>query len=140
MNSTEFEIGLCEIKETNAHLRANTAQFVAWFSIFMLLSYFAAFAFVAARAWAPNWSGFALTFVAPAVVLILHILAFAGIAVFRRYAAASHCFVSNVGAAIAGQTEARSPVPARFYKWMTNLMAAGYLVSYFVWLALLIFH
>ena len=30
-----------------------------------------------------------------------------------------------------------SPIPARFCQWMTDLMAAGYVLSYFNWLSLL---
>jgi hypothetical protein len=30
-----------------------------------------------------------------------------------------------------------SPIPARFCQWMTDLMAAGYVLSYFIWLSLL---
>jgi hypothetical protein len=30
-----------------------------------------------------------------------------------------------------------SPIPARFCQWMTDLMAAGYVVSYFIWFSLL---
>lgn len=34
----------------------------------------------------------------------------------------------------------RSPIPLRFCKWMTDLMAAGFLVSYFAWLLLFFVH
>jgi hypothetical protein len=40
-------------------------------------------------------------------------------------------------ARIAGATAGRSPIPLRFCKWMTDPMAAGFLVSYFAWLLLL---
>ena len=40
----------------------------------------------------------------------------------------------------AGASAGRSPIPVRFCKWMTNFMAAGYLVSYFGWLLLFFVH
>jgi hypothetical protein len=40
------------------------------------------------------------------------------------------------GTAAAGGSA--SPIPARFCRWMTDLMAAGFVLSYFAWLALLL--
>jgi len=134
---TRSELLICEIQETNAHLRSNTMQFVNWFSFFLLSSYAAAFGLWLLKASQLKVSAAAVSYGIPIVVLILHIFAFVGIIVFRRYTAASNALVCQLGSDESGP--ARSSIPARFYQWMTNLMAAGYVVSYFVWLSLLIF-
>ncbi len=49
---------------------------------------------------------------------------------------AAHCKVEEIIRRTGG-TGGRSPIPARFCQWMTDLMAAGFVISYFTWFALL---
>jgi hypothetical protein len=71
----------------------------------------------------------------PIVFLLMHILAFVGILTFRRYIVAAHCKVEEITKQTGGT--GGSPIPVRFCRWMTDLMAAGFVVSYFTWFALL---
>jgi len=126
---------LQEYQEVNAHLRANTNQFVNWFSFFLTLSLLAAGIFVAAPDYRPVLGGFVRRYAVQVVFLLMHILAFAAILTFRRYILAAHCKID----AIVRQLDlpGESPIPARFCQWMTDLMAAGFVVSYFIWFSLL---
>lgn len=135
MTSGEKELILREYHEVNAHLRANTTQFVNWFSFFLTFNLVAAAAFLVANARLPGLRGFAIEYGVPIVFLLLHVLAFVGILTFRRYTTAAHCKLEAVAQKI-GETN-RSPLPVRFYYWMTHLMAAGFVISYFTWLLLL---
>ena len=69
------------------------------------------------------------------VSLLMHIPAFFGILTFRRYILAAHRKIEAITQQFGYPGD--SPIPARFYQWMTDLMAAGYVVSYFIWLLLL---
>jgi hypothetical protein len=126
---------LQEYQELNAHLRANTNQFVNWFSFFLTASLIAAGLFVVAPEYRPALDGVARRYAVQIAFLLMHILAFIGILTFRRYIlAANHkieAIIQQVGQA------GESPIPARFCQWMTDLMAAGYVVSYFIWFTLL---
>lgn len=134
VNLTQAELDLLasEYEEVNAHLRANLGQFVNWFSFFLTFSFLSVAVFSAFRA---GLRGFALTYGVEIVFLLLHILVFAGIIIFRRYITAAHCRVEEI-TNLLGKA-ASSPIPLRFCKWMTDLMAAGFVVSYFTWFALL---
>ena len=62
----------------------------------------------------------------------MHIPVFVGIFTFRRYIIASlEAILQQLG------YSEDLPIPARFCQWMTGLMAAGYVLSYFNWLSLL---
>ena len=126
---------LREYQEVNAHLRANTTQFVNWFSFFLSFSFVAAATFLVAGAHGSGLRGFALVYGVPIAFLLLHVLAFVGILTFRRYIMAAHCKVEAIVKRM-GETGG-SPIPVRFCRWMTDLMAAGFVVSYFVWFSLL---
>ncbi len=79
----------------------------------------------------------------PAAFLLLHALAFGAILTFRHHIADADRRVGQIVAeagAEAGAAAGRSPIPVRFCKWMTDFMAAGYLVSYFGWLLLFFVH
>ena len=69
------------------------------------------------------------------VSLLMHIPVFVGIFTFRRYIVAAHQKIEAITQQL-GYSE-DSPFPARFCQWMTDLMAAGYVLSYFIWLSLL---
>jgi hypothetical protein len=121
-----------EYEAINTHLRGNIGQFVNWFSFFLTASLVALAAFLAVGDRWPDVRLVRLRYVVPGVFLFLHVLAFVGILIFRRYIAAASRRVEEI---IAEAGEAgRSPIPVGFCKWMTNLMAAGFLVSYFAWL------
>ena len=77
----------------------------------------------------------ALEYGLPIGCMLLHILAFAGILIFRRYIIAAHCKIDEIISSLGDK--GGSPVPVRFSLWMTHLMAAGFVVSYFAWLVLL---
>jgi hypothetical protein len=126
---------LREYQEVNAHLRANTAQFVNWFSFFLTSSFVAAAIFLVTSAHRLELQGFALVYGVPIAFLLLHILAFVGILTFRRYITAAHCKVEEIIKQM-GETGG-SPIPVRFCQWMTDLMAAGFVISYFAWFSLL---
>jgi hypothetical protein len=81
-----------------------------------------------------------LGYAVPAAFLLMHLLAFAAILTFRHYIADADRRVGEIIAEVAGAAAGRSPIPLRFCKWMTDLMAAGFLVSYFGWLLLFFVH
>jgi hypothetical protein len=135
VTSGETELLLREYHEVNAHLRANTTQFVNWFSFFLTFNLLAAAGFLVVNEHLPGLRGIAIEYGVPIVFLLLHILAFVGILTFRRYMTAAHCKLEAVAEQIGGTS--RSPLPVRFYYWMTHLMAAGFVVSYFTWFFLL---
>jgi hypothetical protein len=130
------ELLLREYKEVNAHLRANTTQFVNWFSFFLTSNVAAAMVYVAVSAPRPGWRGAALDYGVPTCFLLLHVLAFFGIITFRRYIVAVDIKLEHLVQEL-GETRG-SPVPLQFSRWMTHLMAAGFVVSYFAWLVLLV--
>lgn len=132
---THAALLLQEYQEVNAHLRANTNQFVNWFSFFLTLSLLAAALFAAAPDYRPALSGFAHRYAVQLVFLLMHIPAFVGIFTFRRYILAAHRKVEAITEQLGSSGD--SPVPVRFCQWMTDLMAAGYVVSYFIWFSLL---
>ncbi|MBV9653244.1 MAG: hypothetical protein JOZ42_01640 [Acetobacteraceae bacterium] len=124
-----------EYTEINAHLRANITQFVNWFSFFLTFSFASVAAFLAAVTARADARGFPLTYGVQIVFLLMHVLAFVSILTFRRYIVASHCRLEAIIRQIAEPGD--SPVPVRFSKWMTDLMAAGFVLSYFTWFSLL---
>jgi hypothetical protein len=126
---------LQEYQEVNAHLRANTRQFVNWFSFFLTLSLLVAGVFATAPDYRPALGRFAHHYGVQVVSLLMHIPVFVGIFTFRRYIIAAHQKIEAIIQQL-GYSE-DSPIPARFCQWMTDLMAAGYVLSYFVWLSLL---
>ena len=128
-----------EYEAINAHLRANIGQFVNWFSFFLTFSFTALAIFVATGDRWPQPRLLGLGYAVPAAFLILHALAFGAILTFRHYIAAADRRVCEI-IAEAGAAAGRSPIPLRFCKWMTDLMAAGFLVSYFGWLLLFFVH
>ena len=128
-----------EYEAVNAHLRANIGQFVNWFSFFLVFSFAALAVFVATGDRWPQPRLLRLEYAVPAVFLLMHMLAFGAILTFRHYIAAADRRVGEIAAA-AGAGSGRSPIPLRFCKWMTDLMAAGFLVSYFGWLLLFFVH
>ena len=138
MTDARTALLLDDYHEVNAHLRANMTQFVNWFSLFLILNFVATAAFIATTPQRLALHDPALTYGVQLVFLLLHLLAFAGILIFRHYIVASHCKVEEIIAAL-GESGG-SPIPVRFCKWMTNLMATGYLVSYLLWLRLLFVH
>ena len=125
-----------EYEAINAHLRANIGQFVNWFSFFLTFSFVALAVFVATGDRWPQPRLLRLEYAVPAVFLLMHMLAFAAILTFRHYIAEADRRVGQI-VAEASTAAGRSPIPVRFCKWMTDLMAAGFLVSYFAWLLLL---
>ena len=127
-----------EYEAVNAHLRANIGQFVNWFSFFLTFSFVALAVFVATGDRWPQPRLLNLGYAVPAVFLLMHLLAFAAILTFRHYLATADRRVCEI-VAEAGAA-GRSPIPLRFCKWMTDLMAAGFLVSYFGWLLLFFVH
>jgi hypothetical protein len=124
-----------EYQEINAHLRTNTAQFVNWFSFFLTFSLLAAATFLLASERRAGLHGLALAYGVPIVCLMLHALAFAGILIFRRYITAAHRKIDDI-IKLLGDSGG-SPVPVRFSLWMTHLMAAGFVISYFAWFSFL---
>jgi hypothetical protein len=127
---SEFLLG--EYEAINEHLRGNIRQFVNWFSFFLTASLAALAASLAVGDRWPDVGPVRLRYAVPGVFLFLHLLAFVGILTFRRYISASSRRVEEI-IAEAGAA-GRSPIPVGFCKWMTGLMAAGFLVSYFAWL------
>ena len=124
-----------EYQQVNAHLRANISQFVNWFSFFLVFSLAAAAALAFSAAMFPALRGLELLVGAKVVFLLMHVLAFVGIFNFRRYIVAAHCRLEAIVRELG--EEGASPIPVRFCQWMTDLMAAGFVVSYFTWFALL---
>jgi len=135
VTSSGTELLLREYHEVNAHLRANTTQFVNWFSFFLAFNFVAAVIFLATSIRQPGLQGVALDYGVPTAFLLLHALAFIGIVTFRRYITAAHCKTEEIIRQI-GEPSV-SPVPVRFSRWMTHLMAAGFMISYFAWFFLL---
>ena len=135
MTISARELLLREYQEVNAHLRANTTQFVNWFSFFLTSSFVMATIFLITNQYQPGLRGFALEYGLPIVFLLLHILAFVGIVTFRRYITAAHGKIDEI-IRLLGDTGG-SPIPVRFSQWMTHLMAAGFMISYFAWFSLL---
>lgn len=135
MSTPEITLLTTEYREVNAHLRANTTQFVNWFSFFLTFSFVAAVIFAAVSITRPELRGSRAAYGVEIVFLLMHILALTGIVVFRRYIVACHCKVEDLIAKV-GLTSG-SPIPVRFCKWMTDLMAAGFVISYFTWFAML---
>jgi hypothetical protein len=129
------ELLLREYQEINAHLRANMGQFVNWFSFFLTFSFVSVAVYLAVAVMRPDLRGFSLVYGVQIIFLLMHMLAFVSILTFRRYIVASHCRVEAIVRQIAGNGD--SPVPVRFSKWMTDLMAAGFVLSYFTWFSLL---
>jgi hypothetical protein len=122
-----------EYGEINEHLRSNIGQFVNWFSFFLTFSFVVLALFVTSYR---NWPELRHFFYAVLTVfLLLHILAFVAIVTFRRYIAVTDGRIKCISVEIAKDCE--SPVPVRFFKWMTDLMAAGFVISYFTWFSLL---
>ena len=80
-----------------------------------------------------------LGYAVPTAFLVMHVLAFGSILTFRHYIADADRRIGEI-VAEAGAAAGRSPIPVRFCKWMTNFMAAGFLVSYFGWLLLFFVH
>ena len=136
MTSSETGLLILEYREINAHLRANTAEFVNCFSLFLTFSLVAAIAFLVAGEYRPGLRGLALRYGVPIACLMLHVIAFAGILIFRHYVTAAHRKLDEI-VKLLGDT-CGSPVPVRFTLWMTHLMAAGFVVSYFAWFSLLL--
>ena len=114
-----------------------------WFSFFLTFSFAALAVFVATGDRWPQPRLLSLGYAVPAAFLLLHMLAFGAILTFRHYIADADRrvvqIIAEVGAE-AGGAAGRSPIPVRFCKWMTNFMAAGFLVSYFGWLLLFFVH
>jgi len=124
------EILLAEYREINVHLRANMGQFTNWFSFFLSFSFLAAAAFLLLPALrGPSRYGVVIVF------LLTHFLAFTGIFIFRRYIGAAHNRASLIARHLNESSE--SPVPLRFSHWMTDLLAAGFVISYFTWFLML---
>ena len=128
-----------EYEAVNAHLRANIGPFVNWFSFFFTFSFSALPLFVSTGDRWPQPRLLSLGYAVPAAFLLIHMLAFGAILTFRHYIADADRRVGEIGAE-AGGAAGRSPIPVRFCKWMTNFMAAGFLVSYFGWLLLFFVH
>lgn len=131
-----------EYEAVNAHLRANIGQFVNWFSFFLTFSFAALAVFVATGDRWPQPRLLSLGYAVPAAFLLLHMLAFGDILTFRHYIADADRRVGQIVAEAGAEAGAagRSPIPVRFCTWMTNFMAAGYLVSYFGLLLLFFVH
>jgi hypothetical protein len=127
-----------EYEAINGHLRVNIAQFVNWFSFFLTFSFVVLGAFaVTVHLWPqPGWIRW--KYAVPGLFLFMHVLAFAAILTFRNYISAADRRVRQIILDTAANSQ--SPIPARFCKWMTDLMAAGFLASYFAWFVLLCFY
>ena len=104
-----------------------------WFSFFLMFSFVALAVFVATGDRWPQPRLPRLEYAVPAVFLLMHMLA------FRHYIAEAGRRVGQI-VAEARTAAGRSPIPVRFCKRMTDLMAAGFLVSYFAWLLLFSVH
>ncbi len=68
-----------EYEAVNAHLRANIGQFVNWFSFFLTFSFAALAVFVATGDRWPQPRLLNLGYAVPAVLLLMHLLAFGAI-------------------------------------------------------------
>ena len=136
MTSSETDLPVLEYQEINAHLRTNTTAFVNWFSFFLTFSLAAALAFLVAGEHRQGLRGLTLRYGVPIACLMLHVIALAGILVFRHYVTAAHRKLDET-VKLLGDT-CGSPFPVRFTLWTTHWMAAGIVVSYFAWFALLL--
>ena len=136
MTASETDLLVLDYREINAHLRTNTTAFVNWFSLFLTFGLVAAVAFLATGERPQGLRGLALRYGVPIACLLLHVIALAGILIFRHYVAAAHRKLDEI-VRLLGDT-GDSPVPVRFTLWMTHLMAAGFVVSYFAWFSLLL--
>jgi hypothetical protein len=127
-----------EYEAINGHLRANISQFVNWFSFFMTFSFVAlGVVAVTVHLWPqPSWITWKSA--VPGLFLFMHMLACAAILTFRNYISATDRRVRQI--ILDTGATGHSPIPARFCKWMTDLMVAGFLVSYFAWFVLLCFY
>ena len=137
MTLSENDLLLQEYQEINAHLRTNTTQSVNWFSFLRTFSLVTATALLVTNVHRSGLRGIALEYGVPIVCLILHVLVFAGILIFRHYIIAAHSKIDEIISLLGDK--GGSPIPVRFSLWMTHLMAAGFVVSYFTWLSLLVF-
>jgi hypothetical protein len=129
------ELLIREYEQINSHLRANINQFVNWFSFFLVFSFTAIGIFVGGVGRWPELRGHGVAYPVIFVFLLMHVLAFVAILTFRNYISASNKRVEAIGKRIG--EDCISPIPVRFCQWMTDLMAAGFVVSYFTWFALL---
>ena len=86
-----------------------------------------AIAFLVAGEHREGLRGLALQYGVPIACLMLHVIALAGILIFRHYVTAAHRKLDKI-VTLLGYTGG-SPVPVRFTRWMTHLMAAGFVVS-----------
>jgi len=132
--TTNTDLLMSEYKEINQHLRSNVQQFVNWFSFFMMFSFVAVAVFAANVDRLPTVRGLGLYYPTVATFLVLHILAFVAILIFRRYIAVSNKRVERIVALLGD--DGVSPIPARFCQWMTHFMGAGFVISYFIWFSL----
>ena len=90
MTFCETDLPVLEYQEINAHLRSNTTAFVNWFSFFLTFSLVAAIACLVTGEHRQGLRGFALRYGVPIACLMLHVVALAGILIFRHYVAAAH--------------------------------------------------
>jgi len=132
--TTRADLLVAEYKEINRHLRGNIQQFVNWFSFFLTFSFVSVGVFAANVDRLPTIRGLGLHYPVLAVFLILHILAFVAIVIFRRYISVADKRVERIVAL--HSEEGASPIPARFCYWMTHFMGAGFVISYFTWFSL----
>jgi hypothetical protein len=109
---SETDLLLHEYQEINGHLRTNTTQFVNWFSFLLVLSLVTTVAFLVTNLHRSGLRGIALEYGVPIVCLILHVLAFAGILIFRRYIIAAHSKIDEITSRLGDR--GGSPVPVRF--------------------------
>ena len=136
MTSSETNLPVLEYQEINANLRSNTTAFVNWFSFFLTFSMVAAIAFLVTGEHRQGLRGLVLRYGVPIASLMLHVVALAGILIFRHYVTAAHRKLDELDKLLGDTGD--SPVPVRFTLWMTHLMAAGFVVSYFAWFSLLL--
>ena len=125
--SVGTELLVREYEQINSHLRANIQQFVKWFRFFLIFSFTALGIFLAGVGKLPELRGYRLAYPVIFVFLLMHVLAFVAILTFRRYIAVSNRRVEAIGKRIGD--ECISPIPVRFCQWMTDQMAAGFVVS-----------
>ena len=112
MTSGETDLLVLEYQEINAHLRANTTAFVNWFSFFLTFSLVAAIAFLVAGEHRQGLRGLALRYGVPIACLMLHVIALAGVLIFRHYVTAAHRKLDEIPAAPAGPGAASPASPA----------------------------
>jgi len=90
VTSSETNLPVLEYQEINAHLRSNTTAFVNWFSFFLTFSLVAAIAFLVTGEHRQGLRGLVLRYGVPIASLMLHVVALAGILIFRHYVTAAH--------------------------------------------------